>query len=168
MAYHFYLGNMLLPVAPEKFTMKINNANQTYTLINEGEINVLKTPGLTDIEFDARIPNVEYAFATYKNGFQRADYFLYGKKNRNYLFSAICGLSVGMITIPILFYLYTFFTKTNYLVIDLIIYFVSVCLSFLLFGYIYKNYNFRILSVKGGILVWELVFTMFVISFFFR
>lgn len=95
-------------------------------------------------------------------------YFLYGKKNRNYFFSAICGLSVGMITIPILFYLYTFFRKTNYLVIDLIIYFVSVCLSFLLFGYIYKNYNFRILSVKGGILVWELVFTMFVISFFFR
>ena len=76
MAYHFYLGNMLLPIAPEKFTLKINNANQTYTLINEGEINVLKTPGLTDIEFDARIPNVEYAFATYKNGFQRADYFL--------------------------------------------------------------------------------------------
>ena len=83
-------------------------------------------------------------------------YFLYGKKNRNYFFSAICGLSVGMIT------------KTNYLVIDLTIYFVSVCLSFLLFGYIYKNYNFRILSVKGGILVWELVFTMFVISFIFR
>ena len=53
MAYHFYLGNMLLPIAPEKFTLKINNANQTYTLINEGEINVLKTPGLTDIEFDA-------------------------------------------------------------------------------------------------------------------
>ena len=76
MAYHFYLGNMLLPVAPEKFTMKINNVNQTYTLINEGEINVLKTPGLTDVEFDARIPNVKYDFATYKNGFQRADYFL--------------------------------------------------------------------------------------------
>lgn len=76
MAYHFYLGNMLLPVAPEKFTMKINNANQTYTLINEGEINVLKTPGLTDVEFDARIPNVKYDFATYKNGFQQADYFL--------------------------------------------------------------------------------------------
>lgn len=76
MAYHFYLGNMLLPIAPEKFTLKINNANQTYTLINEGEINVLKTPGLTDIEFDMRIPNVEYSFATYKNGFQRADYFL--------------------------------------------------------------------------------------------
>ena len=43
MAYHFYLGNMLLPIAPEKFTLKINNANQTYTLINEGEINVLNT-----------------------------------------------------------------------------------------------------------------------------
>lgn len=76
MAYHFYLDKMLLPVSPEKLQMKINNANKTYTLINEGEINVLKTPGLTDVEFDIRLPNVQYAFAMYKSGFQRASYFL--------------------------------------------------------------------------------------------
>lgn len=76
MAYHFYLDKMLLPVPPEKLQMKIRNENQTYTLINEGEINVLKTPGLTEIEFDMRIPNVQYSYAVYKSGFQRADYFL--------------------------------------------------------------------------------------------
>ena len=48
--YDFYLGNCLLPIAPEKLSLKINNANETITLINEGEINVLKRAGLTDIE----------------------------------------------------------------------------------------------------------------------
>ena len=76
MAYHFYLDRMLLPVPPQKIQMKINNANKTYTLINEGEINVLKTPGLTEIEFDISLPNVPYSYAVYKSGFQRAAYFL--------------------------------------------------------------------------------------------
>ena len=60
MAYYFYLGKTLLPVAPQKLQLKIKGANKTYTLINDGEINVLKTPGLTDIEFDALLPNVKY------------------------------------------------------------------------------------------------------------
>ena len=76
MAYYFYLGNTLLPVAPEKLQLKIDNANKTYTLINQGEINVLKTPGLTDIEFDALLPNVRYPFATYKSSFTRAKTYL--------------------------------------------------------------------------------------------
>ncbi|MBS6396668.1 MAG: LysM peptidoglycan-binding domain-containing protein [Clostridiales bacterium] len=76
MAYHFYLDKTLLPIPPEKLNMKIENANKTYTLINEGQINILKTPGLTDIEFDMRLPNVKYSFAVYKSGFQRASYFL--------------------------------------------------------------------------------------------
>lgn len=66
----------MLPVAPEKLQLKINNTNKTYTLINEGEINVLKTPGLTDIEFDALLPNVQYPFAVYKSDFQRAKDYL--------------------------------------------------------------------------------------------
>lgn len=74
--YYFYLGNMLLPIAPSKLTVKINNQNKTLTLINEGEINVLKKPGLTEIDFDATLPNVEYPFARYKNGFQNAKTFL--------------------------------------------------------------------------------------------
>ena len=76
MAYYFYLGKTLLPVAPQKLQLKIKGANKTYTLINEGEITVLKTPGLTDIEFDALLPNVKYPFATYKSGFKRAKTFL--------------------------------------------------------------------------------------------
>lgn len=81
MAYYFYLGKTLLPVAPQKLQLKIKNTSKTHTLINEGEINVLKTPGLTDIEFDALLPNVKYPFATYKSGFQKANTFLEVLKN---------------------------------------------------------------------------------------
>ncbi len=76
MAYDFYIGSMLLPVPPEKLTVKINNGNKIYNLMNEGEINVLKTPGLTEIDFDVLLPNVQYPFAVYKNGFQRAEVYL--------------------------------------------------------------------------------------------
>ena len=76
MAYDFYLGKTLLPVAPQKLQLKIKNANKTCTLINEGEINMLKAPGLTDIDFEILLPNTEYGFARYKDGFQPAEYFL--------------------------------------------------------------------------------------------
>lgn len=76
MSYDFYIGTMLLPVAPGKLTVKINNGNKTYNLMNEGEINVLKLPGLTGIEFEMLLPNAEYPFAVYKNGFQKASVYL--------------------------------------------------------------------------------------------
>ncbi len=74
--YDFYLGKCLLPIAPSKLQVKINSANETVTLINEGEINILKTAELTDIEFECSIPQVKYPFATYKAGFKGASYFL--------------------------------------------------------------------------------------------
>lgn len=37
MAYKLYLDGVLFPVAPSKVTVKINNQNETVTLINEGE-----------------------------------------------------------------------------------------------------------------------------------
>lgn len=76
MAYMFYLDKMLLPIAPSKLQLKIENQNKTLTLINDGEINILKKAGLTDVEFDALIPNVRYPFARYKSGFQKAKVFL--------------------------------------------------------------------------------------------
>ena len=74
--YDFYLKKCLLPIAPPKLTVKINNANETVTLINEGEINILKKAELTDIEFECRIPQEKYPFAVYKSEFKGADYFL--------------------------------------------------------------------------------------------
>lgn len=74
--YDFYLGRCLLPITPSKLTVQINNANETVTLINEGEINILKQAGLTEIEFECSIPQVQYPFAVYPAGFKDANYFL--------------------------------------------------------------------------------------------
>lgn len=76
MAYYFYLGNVLLPIPPKKLELKISNKNKTYDLINNTEINVLKNPGLTSIEFEVILPNTKYPFAMYKNNFQNAKYYL--------------------------------------------------------------------------------------------
>lgn len=74
--YDFYLDKYLLPVPPEKLQIKINNANDTLTLIDQGEINILKKPELTDIEFECLLPQMQYPFAVYSSGFKGAAYFL--------------------------------------------------------------------------------------------
>ena len=65
-----YFDKCLFPVTPEKISIKINGNNKTVNLINEGEINILKRAGLTDIEFEAEIPQVKHPYAVYKNGFK--------------------------------------------------------------------------------------------------
>lgn len=74
--YDFYLKKCLLPISPEKLTVNINSANSTLTLINEGQINILKNAQLTDVEFECRIPQTQYPFSKYKSGFLEASYFL--------------------------------------------------------------------------------------------
>ena len=74
MAYVFYLGSVMLPVTPGALQVKINGNNKTMTLINEGEINLLKQPGLTEVAFDALLPNVSYPFSN--GGAQSAGYYL--------------------------------------------------------------------------------------------
>ncbi|MCO7120346.1 LysM peptidoglycan-binding domain-containing protein [Ihubacter massiliensis] len=76
--YQFYINNILYPVAPSKFQVKINNKNEVITLINEGEVNRLKAPGLTDIQVsDLLIPAVKYPFAEYGSaGFQAPSVYL--------------------------------------------------------------------------------------------
>lgn len=74
--YVFYLDKCLLPVTPEKLQISIKNENKTVKLINDGQINLLKKAGLTEIEFECMIPQVKHPFAVYQSGFQSADYFL--------------------------------------------------------------------------------------------
>lgn len=54
--YLFYLGGMLLPVTPSKITTKIGNSNKTMELANEGEINLIKFPKLTEYSFEFELP----------------------------------------------------------------------------------------------------------------
>jgi LysM repeat protein len=77
--YEVYLGTMLCPVTPDKIKMKIKGQNKTMNLINDGEINILKQAGLTDINFDLLLPNVKYpkSIARYESDiFKNAKYFL--------------------------------------------------------------------------------------------
>lgn len=74
--YEVYLDKMLCPIAPSKLQLKIKNQNKTVNLMNDGEVNVLKKAGLTEVSFDLLLPNVKYPFAIYKSGFQNAKYFL--------------------------------------------------------------------------------------------
>ena len=74
MAYSMYLAGVLMPITPSKVKVKINNQNETLTLINGDEINILKAAGLTDVSFDLLLPQVSYPFAN--GGAQSADYYL--------------------------------------------------------------------------------------------
>lgn len=89
-------------------------------------------------------------------------YFKYGRKNRNYVFASLSGLIAGLIAIPVIFYCYTAITGTHYLAADIITYIIGVSISFLIMGYILKNYNIRLLSLKAGILLWELFLALFI------
>jgi hypothetical protein len=71
--YSFFLDKTKLPFAPPTLKVSINNKNTTITLINEGEVNILKTAGLTDVEFTVRVPQTQYTFA---DKVQPADIFL--------------------------------------------------------------------------------------------
>lgn len=76
MAYDFYLDKCLLPVPPSKLEIKRNGQNKSLNLINEGEINLLKSPKLKEIRFSFLIPQVRYPFAVYGESFKTAEYYL--------------------------------------------------------------------------------------------
>lgn len=62
--YSFYLDKVLLPITPKQLQIKIKNQNKTIELINFGQVNILKTPGLSEISFDFSVPIVgKYPFA---------------------------------------------------------------------------------------------------------
>lgn len=63
--YTFWLGPFMLPVTPSKLDIKTPSKNKTVTLINEGEVSILKRKGLKEITFDALLPQVKYPFAEY-------------------------------------------------------------------------------------------------------
>lgn len=74
--YEFYMDGVRLPVTPSALTIKISNQNKTINLINEGQRNIIKAPGLSKYSFNALLPNREYPFACYPNGYQPAQYYM--------------------------------------------------------------------------------------------
>ncbi len=74
--YHFFIDGVLLPVPPSRLNIKIKNKNQTVTLSDSSEYNLLKRPGLSEISFECLLPNQNYPFCVYENDFLSADYYL--------------------------------------------------------------------------------------------
>lgn len=76
MSYNFILNGVQFPVTPSSLNITVNGRNELVTLIDEGEVNILKKPGLSDITFEVLLPNQRYPFARYTNGFQPAAYYI--------------------------------------------------------------------------------------------
>lgn len=74
--YKMYLDGVLLPVTPGALDVKIKDKDTTVTLINDGEVSILKTAGLTELSFTALLPQVQYSFALYPDGFQNAGFYM--------------------------------------------------------------------------------------------
>lgn len=67
MSYTCYLGGVEVPI-PAKLTVKIKNKNKTLILLNEGEINFLRSPGLSEIVLPLTLPML--------GGSRSPDYYL--------------------------------------------------------------------------------------------
>lgn len=59
-----------------------------------------------------------------------AEYFIYGKNINGFIFSRTKGLLAGLVFIPAGFYTYTAILGTNYFIVDILLFFISVYLSF--------------------------------------
>lgn len=74
--YDVYLKKCLLPVTPSKLQIQYGGANKTVTLIDEGQVSLLKRPELKEIEFECLIPQTRFPYASYQSGFKGAKYYL--------------------------------------------------------------------------------------------
>lgn len=66
--YWVFLGILPLPVSPEKIEITVPNLNKTVTMVDQGEINILRGKGLKEIKFDMLVPSYKYPFANYSFG----------------------------------------------------------------------------------------------------
>lgn len=72
--YRFFVGGMELPYAPPELTFKMGSNNKTVELISGEETTIIKSPKLTEIEFEIELPRGrQYPFA---NKLVEADIFL--------------------------------------------------------------------------------------------
>lgn len=63
--FYFKIGSEVLtfPITPDELTIKVGSNNKTITLVNEGDVNILKSPSLIEVEFEARFPMRKYPFS---------------------------------------------------------------------------------------------------------
>lgn len=78
--YRLYLKQngeqLLLPVTPAEIETRTGNQNKTAYILDFGEMNLAKKPGLTEIRFTALLPGRAYSFVQTEGGFREPEYFL--------------------------------------------------------------------------------------------
>lgn len=78
--YRFYLKQngeqLLLPVTPAEIEMKTGSRNKTVYILDFGEMNLAKKPGVMEIRFTALLPGRQYSFVQTEGGFLEPEYFL--------------------------------------------------------------------------------------------
>lgn len=78
--YRLYLKQeekqILLPVTPSEIRMKTGNRNKVVYLLNFGEMNLAKKPGLQEIDFTVLLPGRKYPFVQTEDGFHEPEYYL--------------------------------------------------------------------------------------------
>ncbi len=62
--------------------------------------------------------------------YMSAEYLIFGRKIKGFVFSMTAGMLCGLILIPLCFYGYSIFTKTNIAALDILIYYLSVVIAF--------------------------------------
>ena len=72
--YNFYFKDgsdvLTFPITPGELTIKVGSNNKVVTLISEGDINILKSPSLIEVEFEARFPMRKYPYSRKVSSFQ--------------------------------------------------------------------------------------------------
>lgn len=72
--YDFYFKDgsdvLTFPITPGELNIKVGSNNKKVTLISEGDINILKSPSLIEVEFEARFPMRKYPYSRNPGTFQ--------------------------------------------------------------------------------------------------
>lgn len=71
--YEIYINDELMPVAPPNITTERPSRNETIDLVNGGEFNLIRKPGLGEINIELRLPSEEYLFA---HDFKNQEHYL--------------------------------------------------------------------------------------------
>lgn len=73
---YVFIGPVPLPITPAKIEVSKPGGNETVRLINDGEINILHSPGLKSFTFDVILPtSYSYPFQNYPLGGMEAEMF---------------------------------------------------------------------------------------------
>ena len=92
------------------------------------------------------------------------EYLIYGKDKGNFFFAKFVSISIGMASIPIIFYTYSGIVGNNYLLMDILTFIISVILTYTTsYNIIKADKNYRYGNVVGILLIilYSILFAIF-------